>query len=96
MRRRTVRSFWLRAVPLEQSASHPDEKPGTDAIAASRLELDAVRKQIAHLPEKLRLPLLLTTIGGFNQGEAAAALGITTKAVELRVARARKLLTTSS
>lgn len=45
------------------------------------------------LPDALRLPLLLTTIAGFTQVEAAAALGVSAKAIELRISRARKLLT---
>ncbi len=95
-RRRSVRAFWLRAEPLLETGSHPEDQPGTDVVAASRVDLETVRKQIARLPDKLRLPLLLTAIGGFTQVQAAAELGITTKALELRIARARKLLEAAS
>ena len=62
-----------------------------DSLAAeqSRRRLD---RAIAALPANLKQPLLLTAFEGFSQEEAAQALGISVKAVETRVYRARHLL----
>jgi len=45
------------------------------------------------LPDALKGPLLLATLEGRSHAEIASILGITPKAVETRVARARKTLT---
>ena len=57
-----------------------------------REELSALEKAISDLPEDLRNPLILTALEGHSQAEAAALLGISQKAVEMKVYRARKLL----
>ena len=57
-----------------------------------REELSALEKAISELPEDLRNPLILTALEGHSQAEAAALLGISQKAVEMKVYRARKLL----
>jgi RNA polymerase sigma-70 factor (ECF subfamily) len=49
-------------------------------------------KAIAELPAQLQEPLLLTAFEGMSQIEAGKALGISPKAVELRIYRARKQL----
>lgn len=91
-RRRRVRAFWLAAAPLEAAgeAADPSASPETQALNARALA--HARAAIANLPEPLRGPLLLTAVAGFSQVEAAAALGISAKAVETRVARARAAL----
>ena len=50
------------------------------------------REMIAALPEKLRQPLILSTIEEMSPGEVAATLGINEAAVRSRVFRARKIL----
>jgi RNA polymerase sigma-70 factor (ECF subfamily) len=68
----------------------PGDTPEQSVAAAqTRERLD---RAIAALPAKLKQPLLLTAFEGFSQEEAANALGISVKAVETRVYRARKLL----
>lgn len=47
---------------------------------------------IAELPRQLKEPLLLTVFGDLDQAEAGRQLGISVKAIETRVARARRKL----
>ena len=60
--------------------------------AQGREELSALEKAISELPEDLKNPLILTALEGHSQAEAAELLGISQKAVEMKVYRARKLL----
>jgi RNA polymerase sigma factor (sigma-70 family) len=92
-RRRAVRSFFSRARPMDEGAHVADSAPGPDAEAAGRQELGRVRLAINALPENLRSVLLLRTIEGMSQAEAAALLGVSEKAVETRLYRARMKLT---
>jgi RNA polymerase sigma-70 factor (ECF subfamily) len=57
-----------------------------------REELSALEKAISELPEDLKNSLILTALEGYSQAEAAELLGISQKAVEMKVYRARKLL----
>ena len=50
------------------------------------------RAAIDALPSRLRDPLILTAIEGLSQAEAAEILGLTVKAVEGAVYRAKKQL----
>ena len=52
----------------------------------------ALEKMIAALPEKLREPLVLSTIEEMSPREVAATLGINESAVRSRVFRARQIL----
>lgn len=54
--------------------------------------LRAIDAAIAGLPRALKEPLLLTAFEGMSHIEAGRELGITAKAVETRVARARRKL----
>jgi len=86
-RRRAVRQFFFRAAPLEAAESSVAmSEPVEDANLA---RLDGA---IASLPIQLKEPLLLTAFEGMSQQEAADALGLTVKAIETRIYRARKLL----
>ena len=51
-----------------------------------------MREGIAKLPLAIREPLILRTIEGLTQAETAEILGISEKAVETRIYRARKAL----
>ena len=53
---------------------------------------EAVRAAVAALPVELREALVLCEYEGLAQAEAAAALGVTPKAVEMRLYRARAAL----
>ena len=55
-------------------------------------ELTALEKAIGELPEDLKIAFILTTLEDRPQAETAELLGISSKAVETRVYRARKLL----
>ncbi len=55
--------------------------------------LMALDRAIAALPAFYKEPLLLTTVSGLSQQDAAAQLNTTPKAIEMRIRRARKKLT---
>ena len=55
-------------------------------------ELSALEKAISELPEDLKNPLILAALEGYSQAEVAELLGISRKAVEMKVYRARQLL----
>ena len=52
----------------------------------------AVEKSINELPQDLKNPLILTALEGRSHAETGELLGISPKAVEMKVYRARKLL----
>lgn len=51
-----------------------------------------VRRHIAELPDKFRIPLLLRDIEGLDNAELARELGVTVNAAKIRVHRARQAL----
>jgi RNA polymerase sigma-70 factor (ECF subfamily) len=57
-----------------------------------REKLRALEKAISELPQDLKSPLILTALEGHSHLETAERLGISRKAVEMKVYRARKLL----
>lgn len=87
-RRRAVRRFFYGAASLDQAGDMP---PPSDEMVkeAALLRLD---RAIARLPTQLKEPLLLTVFEGLSQHAAGEMLGISAKAVETRVYRARKQL----
>ena len=65
----------------------------TGRTKADRVEeLIALEKAIGELPEDLKNAFILTALEDRPQAETAELLGISLKAVETRVYRARKLL----
>ena len=91
-RRRTVRRFFSFAMPIEAASNISDDSIPADRQLADRQELARVRELIAKLPATIREPLILRTVEGLSQAETAGILGISEKAVETRVYRARKAL----
>jgi RNA polymerase sigma-70 factor (ECF subfamily) len=91
-RRRAVRRFLAFAVPLDEAPVVPDPAAGPEAQTGDARELARVAAAITKLPASLKEALILTAIDGLPQGEAAATLGVSEKAVEVRVYRARKKL----
>ncbi|WP_077147857.1 RNA polymerase sigma factor [Sphingopyxis sp. KK2] len=91
-RRRTVRAFFARALPLDIAHHVASESPLPDIAVADRLELARVREAVAALPAKLREVLLLRSLDEMSQSEVAAILGVSEKAVETRLYRARARL----
>jgi RNA polymerase sigma-70 factor (ECF subfamily) len=65
---------------------------GPDQKTECREELVALEKAISELPEELKKAFILTALEDRQQAESAELLGISLKAVETRVYRARKLL----
>ncbi|OYW83043.1 MAG: RNA polymerase subunit sigma-24 [Asticcacaulis sp. 32-58-5] len=55
-------------------------------------DVSQLEKALARLPANLKEALLLTALEGYSQKQAAEILGVTSKTVETRVYRARKLL----
>ena len=70
----------------------PAADRGPAANAESHEGLAALEKAIQELPHDLRTALLLFAVEGRSQQECAELLGVSAKAVETRVYRARKCL----
>ena len=75
---------------LHRRVPSADRSP--DADTAWREQLAMLEKAIEKLPHDLRTALLLFAVQGHSQSECAELLGISPKAVETRVYRARKIL----
>jgi RNA polymerase sigma factor (sigma-70 family) len=63
-----------------------------DDASAWRNEMEKLERGLGAMPEGLRLPLALCGLDGLSQEECAEVLGLSVRAVEGRVRRARKLL----
>jgi RNA polymerase sigma-70 factor (ECF subfamily) len=89
-RRRAVRSFFYRAEDID--------RPGLEIaqpIAAANDREDALVRldeAIASLPDRLKAPLLLSLTGETSYREIGESLGLTAKAVEVRIYRAKRAL----
>jgi RNA polymerase sigma-70 factor (ECF subfamily) len=87
---------WAREVPLDDPEKAMAE-PASPAAGADENVQSAqiglrLERLIAALPEKLRQPLILSTIEEMTPREVAAILGINEAAVRSRVFRARQIL----
>ena len=91
-RRRKVRQFFTWAVPIEHAHAVADSAPDPEEALASRAEVARIRSALAALPASLKDPLILCALEGHSQDEAAVLLGISRKAVEVRIYRARQNL----
>lgn len=92
-RRRAVRRLFSAAAPWSAAAADvADTAPPADDVVADRQELERLWRAISALPGKLKEPLILQVIEGLTQAETASVLGISPKAVETRLYRARKRL----
>lgn len=91
-RRRAVRR--LLGLPMPDNAAEwiADDAPSPETQAASREELAVTAAAIAALPANLKEVLILRAIEGLSQEDTAQALGISKKAVETRLYRARQKL----
>ena len=88
-RRRKVRRFFYGAVDIDAAnpAALAVEPASDEGENLARLD-----QAIASLPTQLKEPLILTALEGLSHQEAAIVLGVTAKAIETRVYRARRLL----
>lgn len=92
-RRQAVRRLMLRAQavdPLRQTSESARE-PGL-GLPREDEHLRRLDIAIAALPAAYKEPLLLTTVGGLSQQEAADVLKTSVKAIEMRLYRARQKL----
>jgi RNA polymerase sigma-70 factor (ECF subfamily) len=93
---RTKRRTWASEIPLDDPEKPVAEVVSSDAPADERMhgtQLGAVlEKLIASLPDKLRQPLILSTLEEMSPREVAATLDINEAAVRSRVFRARQIL----
>lgn len=69
-----------------------DSHPSPDELADLHERSALVNQAIATLPEDQREALLLFSVEGMSQAEVATVLGCSSKAVEVRVYRARQTL----
>lgn len=92
-RRRAVRKFFTFAAPLTGDVLEiPEDTIAADVAMDDRQRMAAVARAIPQLPAKLKEPLILCAVDGLPQAEAATVLGISEKAVETRIRRARARL----
>jgi RNA polymerase sigma-70 factor (ECF subfamily) len=89
-RRRKVRAFFYEARPLDTPASQAAAGESSGDASVDAAHLVQLERAIAALPASLKEPLLLTAIDGMSHRDAAAVLGLTPKAVEVRVYRAKR------
>ena len=88
-RRRAVLR-WVGAEP--DFSDMPAGEAGPDRQLEDRGDLRRVEALMAGLPEGLRTPLFLSAVEGMNLAEIGDLMGLSAKAVEVRVYRARKKL----
>jgi RNA polymerase sigma-70 factor (ECF subfamily) len=94
---RIVQNVWIDQCRASRNREAPADAavleavPGGDASreVEARLELAAVRRHVARLPEEQRAVLLLVSVEGASYREAAEILGIPIGTVMSRLARAR-------
>lgn len=93
-RRRLVRRLIRGGLDLSspEALAVPDGAESADDRMEIARRLSRLNEEMSRLPPHLKAPLLLTALEGRSQSEAAGILGISVKAVETRVARARRRL----
>jgi RNA polymerase sigma-70 factor, ECF subfamily len=64
----------------------------TEESVTARLDLQALERAVASLPEHYRLPLVMRDVYGLSTEEVADRLKISETATKVRIHRARKLL----
>jgi RNA polymerase sigma-70 factor (ECF subfamily) len=93
-RRRAVRRVVRGVMGLDtpEATAVGDEAPPPEARLDDRRRAEALQRALSELPDALKAPLLLAAIEGRSHAEIAAILRLTPKAVETRIARARRKL----
>lgn len=71
---------------------HASADPDAEAMAWARQQGNAVNTALAALPERQRVAVMLFFTEGLSQKEAAEIMGVTPKAVESLVGRAKEAL----
>lgn len=93
-RRRAVRRVVRGVMGLDapEATAVGDAGPTPEARLDDQRRAGELQRALSDLPDALKAPLLLATLEGRSHGEIATLLGVTPKAVETRIARARKKL----
>jgi len=93
-RRRTVRTWLTRSEPLDSpiGMTLADSGQSPEAMLAEQQRLTRLDAAIAALPAGLKEPLILTQFEDWSQVDAGRVLGMSAKAIEVRVYRARRAL----
>ena len=93
-RRRAVRRVVRGVMGLDapEATAVGDGNPTPEARLDDQRRAEALQRALSDLPDGLKAPLLLATLEGRPHAEIALILHITPKAVETRIARARKKL----
>ena len=68
------------------------DAPSAETQTQDTQALQALDRALSTLPDTLKTPLILTALDGLSTAEAAAVMGVSPKAVETRLYRARKAL----
>jgi len=76
------------AAPVQPGGYGTREGGGDPATLIA--ERDAVERALAGLPDPLRVPLLLSVVGGFTSAEITHILGLGEAAIRQRLSRARQ------
>ena len=93
-RKERVRAVLRSILPLGDVADVAAEQVSVEQAVSDRADLAEVCDRVAKMPAKLREVLVLRTIEGLPQTQVAELLGISEKAVETRLYRARRHLST--
>lgn len=91
-RKERVRAALRALLPIGEGQNVADEAALPDRQLVDRGELISVEKKIAKMPPRLREVLVLRTMDELSQAQVAELLGISEKAVETRLYRARRYL----
>ena len=91
LRRRKIARFFDIG-PENRIDDLPSDAPDEHARAQSREMIVALNREISAMPGKLREAFVLFAFDGRSHAEAADILGVTEKAIETRIYRARKRL----
>jgi RNA polymerase sigma-70 factor (ECF subfamily) len=93
-RRRAVRRVVRGVMGLDapEATAVGDDAPTPEARLDDLLKAEKLQRALSDLPDALKAPLLLAALDGRPHAEIASILRITPKAVETRIARARKKL----
>lgn len=91
-RRRRVRRLLTFARPIDEAAMIADSAPDPEAALQSAAAVAHIHRAIQDLPANLKEPLILCSIEGMGQDEAAVLLGVSRKSIETRIYRARQKL----
>ena len=93
-RRQTVRRRFLRLfAPRDTATAEAEDLRAKEQDQREAQRLAELDRAISELPTFYKEPLLLTTVSGLSQAQAAQQLSTTEKAVEMRIRRAKKKLT---